>query len=172
LDVKTSTSNLCLDMREVEVVAVASKPPKTPPPARVWMRGRWRRRQLRRNHPKLHLRLAFEWKGGGGDGTGVENVENATPGSHSNVREVVVVRYPPCSFRWGLVWFIRSALMEGRRRETSHNFVVARFRDAPHGPPNSWVPPGIPPSYNTSRQNKTAHIPLERGGACAFLEVS
>jgi hypothetical protein len=38
---KKSTSGPRLDAREVEAVAVALKPLKGPPPARIWTRGRW-----------------------------------------------------------------------------------------------------------------------------------
>ena len=36
-----STSGSRLDAREVEAVAVALKPLKSPPLARIWMQGRW-----------------------------------------------------------------------------------------------------------------------------------
>jgi hypothetical protein len=50
-----STSGSHLYAREVEKVGGVSKGRKSPPPARVWTRGRWRRRQRRRNrqHPSL-----------------------------------------------------------------------------------------------------------------------
>jgi len=38
---KSTTSGLRLEAREVVVVGVASKRWKEPPPARVWTRGRW-----------------------------------------------------------------------------------------------------------------------------------
>jgi hypothetical protein len=56
---------------------------KKPPPARVWMRGRWWWPQTCR---KLHLRLAFGCEGGGGGSRCVE-----TSGSRLDAREVVVV---------------------------------------------------------------------------------
>jgi len=50
-----STSGSHLYTREVEKVGGVSKGRKSPPPARIWTRGRWRRRQRRRNrqHPSL-----------------------------------------------------------------------------------------------------------------------
>jgi len=61
-------------------------------------------------------------------------------------------------FSWG------RGKREGQKQATTK--VVARFRDAPVGPPTSWVPPCVPPSISPqSSQMETAHIPLERGGA-------
>ena len=48
--------------------------------------------------------------------------------------------------------------------------VIARFCDAPLGPPTSWVPPRIPPPPTPLLVD--AHIPLKRGGvdAAAFAD--
>ena len=65
---KKTTSGLRLHAREV-VVVLALKVEKKPPPARVCMRGRWWWWQSCRNRRKDHLQLAFGCKGGGGGGT-------------------------------------------------------------------------------------------------------
>ena len=53
---------------------------------------------------------------------------------------------------------------EGQKWATT--FVMARFRDSPRGPPTSWAPPCVPPSYiSRSSRVDAAHIPIERGGA-------
>ncbi len=51
-------------------------------------------------------------------------------------------------------------------RNGTTTFVVVRFRDAPCGPPTSWVSPAIPPSHiRPSSEIELAHIPQKRGGA-------
>src|SRR6266567_2535624 len=65
-------------------------------------------------------------------------------------------------FRIGQWW--------GRERRNGENgttnFIVVRFRDAPCGPPTSWVSPAIPPSHiHPSSEIELAHIPQKRGGA-------
>jgi hypothetical protein len=84
---ENSTSSSLLDAREMEVAAEASKGPKNPPPARFWMRGRWRWWQRRQNARKLHLQLAFGREGGGDGGNDVET----TSSSCFNAREVVLM---------------------------------------------------------------------------------
>jgi len=56
--VQKSTSGSRLKTREVEVVAGASKQSNKPPPACIWMRGRWRSRWAN------ILRLTFSSEGG------------------------------------------------------------------------------------------------------------
>ena len=66
---KKFTSGSRLNTREVEAMAAALKPLKSPAPARIWMRGRrWWWVTCRKNK-KNHLRLAFGRKGGGGGGS-------------------------------------------------------------------------------------------------------
>jgi hypothetical protein len=67
-----------VDAREVVVVvAMALKQPKNPPPAHVWMQGRWWW-QTRRDVEKIHLWLAFGREGGGGGGKCVEMSKKST----------------------------------------------------------------------------------------------
>jgi hypothetical protein len=56
---------------------------------------------------------------------------------------------------------------EGRRKQTTI-FIVVHFGDTLSRPPTYWVPPHISSSpIPSSRENESAHIPLERGGAGA-----
>ena len=64
---------------------------KKPPPARIWIRGRRRWWQVRRNRRKNHLRLAFGCKGGGGCGGCAEAETKITSDSHLDAREAAVV---------------------------------------------------------------------------------
>jgi len=63
---KWTTSSSRFDAREMVVVGCASKWPNGPPPARVWMRGRWWWWESCQNAEINHLRLAFGHEGGGG----------------------------------------------------------------------------------------------------------
>ena len=63
------------------VVADTSKRRKFPPPARVWMQGRWWGRQTHRNIEEIHPQLAFGCEGGGSSGRRVERSEKSTSGS-------------------------------------------------------------------------------------------
>jgi len=63
---------------------------KGPPPAHVWIRGRWWWRETCRNGEMNHLRLAFGSEGGGGGGRHVEMAKWTTSGSRLDAREVVV----------------------------------------------------------------------------------
>jgi len=62
---KRTTSGSRLDEREVVVVGFTSKWRKWPPPARVWMQGRWWWWQMVETTKKNHLQLAIECDGGG-----------------------------------------------------------------------------------------------------------
>ena len=73
------------------MVGDVAKASKTPPLARVWMRGRWWWQETCRNVEKNHLRLVFGCEGGGGGGRHGERVEKTTSGSRLDAREVVVV---------------------------------------------------------------------------------
>jgi hypothetical protein len=59
---------------------------------------------------------------------------------------------------------ISGEVMEGRRAKTSHDKCRGSFRDAPAGPPISWVPPGscFPLSIPRSRSKPSPH-PSEEG---------
>jgi hypothetical protein len=72
------------------VVGDVAKESKKPPPARVWMRGRWWWRETCRKVEKNHLRLAFGCEGGGGGGRRVETTKRTTSSSRLDAREVVV----------------------------------------------------------------------------------
>ena len=115
-----------------------SKCQKKPPPAHVWMQGRWLWWESGRKNEKDHLQLAFGREGGGGGGSHIEMMTVTTSSSHFDAREVVVVA---AWVQWALV------AGEGRRngRKWAMSFVVACFRDALLGPPTSWVPPHISP---------------------------
>ena len=63
---KKTTSGSRLEAREVVVVGGMSKCRKTPPLARIWMRGRWWWWDLCWNAEKGHLWLVFGCEGGGG----------------------------------------------------------------------------------------------------------
>ena len=77
--------------REVVVVGNMSKWRKKPPPARVWIRGRWLWWETCQNVEMDHLQLAFGCKGGGCNGRHVETAKWTTSGSRLDMREVVVV---------------------------------------------------------------------------------
>jgi len=69
----------------------------------------------------------------------------------------------------------------GKMREMDHDICHAHFRDAPPGPPTSWVPPNPPSSDDepptslwrgegragilSGNAGDRAHIPQQRGGA-------
>jgi len=52
---------------------------------------------------------------------------------------------------------------KGRKLATTK--VVARFRDAPAGPPTSWIPPCIPPFISPGRARSNRPTSLWRGEA-------
>jgi len=87
---KKTTSGLRLNAREVEVVGGVLEERKWPPPARVWMWGRWWW-EAHRNCEMNHLQLAFQCEGDGGGWMHVETTKWTIPGSHLDMREVVVV---------------------------------------------------------------------------------
>jgi hypothetical protein len=75
---------------------------KIPPPARIWMQGRWSLWQRHRKNRKNHLWLMLGYERGGGGGRRVERTEKSylwhieilkrtTSGSGLETREVVVV---------------------------------------------------------------------------------
>ena len=115
---KDTTSVLRLDAREVVVVVVvvcSQKIWKTPPPACIWMRGRWWCWETYQKAEKLHLQVAFgpeggggggrwakwiekhqlqltfECEGGGGGGRRSKTSKSSTSGSRLDAREVAVV---------------------------------------------------------------------------------
>ena len=51
-------------------------------------------------------------------------------------------------------------------------YVVARFRDAPPGPPTSWVPPGVPDSQNLPSSDDEPPTSLWRGEGWAGILAS
>ena len=58
-----------------------------------------------------------------------------------------------------------AGIERNKRRKRATTNVVARFLDAPLGPPTSWVPPRV--SLPLNHLFIDAHIPLEREGADA-----
>ena len=91
---KDTTSVLRLDAREVVVVVVvvcSQKIWKTPPPACIWMRGRWWCWETYQKAEKLHLQVAFGPEGGGGGGRRSKTSKSSTSGSRLDAREVAVV---------------------------------------------------------------------------------
>src|SRR6266567_3637093 len=57
---------------------------------------------------------------------------------------------------------------EGRKRATTK--VMARFRDAPAGPPISWVPPCVSPPYPLVERDCTGPHPSGEGrGGCGWM---
>ena len=78
------------------------------------------------------------------------------------------------STRCGWIEWWLEADRNGKRRKQTTIFIVARFRDALDGPPNTWVPPRIshspsPPITPSSVNEQAAHIPLGRGGVVAGI---
>jgi len=90
---KNITSGSRLDAREVVVVAGRRNGCKTPPPARVWTRGRWPWWWWESwwKAEKHNPRLAFGREGGGDGGRWSKKTENTASGSRLDAREAVMV---------------------------------------------------------------------------------
>ena len=146
---------------------------KAPPPARVWMRGRWWSWQMRQIARKDHLRLAFGHEGGGGGGS-IENVRLrlafSCKGGGGGVGRIEFVSMGRSWGRLVLARVLDSGVVSGtvgkektgEKRGTTE--VIPRFVTHLVGRPLPGSPPPLLPAGFHRRRRVGSNRPTSLGG--------
>jgi len=66
---------------------------------------------------------------------------------------------------------VSDGLVGVKKPKTRHDESRVSFRDAPFGPPTSWVPPGFILLYPFVEQCQTSPHPSEEGRGTVWLDV-